>query len=148
MSENVVTPPITKAEILNEVPGGADLLRWFEGRVPSFHDAEIISVTLDREGISGNIRIRTFEMTSDVDAQGYFVLKKHVVVGFQLSGITGLELTDFNHQNVIDGLSVSDASQAAAAKLVVEVRSIFGFGGKWRCQSAEVTAVTQGPSEA
>lgn len=127
MSENVVTPPITKAEILNEVPGGADLLRWFEGRVPSFHDAEIISVTLDREGISGNIRIRTFEMTSDVDAQGYFVLKKHVVVGFQLSGITGLELTDFNHQNVIYGLALT-RTESGDFKLELEpCYGLFGF---------------------
>ena len=66
-------------------------------------------------------------MTSDVDAQGYFVLKKHVVVGFQLSGITGLELTDFNHQNVIYGLALT-RTESGDFKLELEpCYGLFGF---------------------
>ncbi len=35
--------------IYDEVPGGVDLVRWF-GRVPSFHDAEFLSLHLHRKG--------------------------------------------------------------------------------------------------
>ena len=50
------------------------------GRWPSFHDAEMLRVVLDRSGDEGptlEAVIRVFEMTSDVDPKGYYVLKNH-----------------------------------------------------------------------
>ena len=92
--------------ILNQIPGGRDLLLWFEGRAPTFHDAEIISVLLDRDNSRCLIAIHTFEMTNEVDNRGYFVNKKHVVVSFEIEQVSSLELSDFNHQNVIDGITL------------------------------------------
>ena len=37
--------------IYAEVPGGPELMRWFGGG-PSFHDGEIVSLHLTREGTS------------------------------------------------------------------------------------------------
>jgi hypothetical protein len=48
-------------------------------------------------------------MTSEVDADGYFVCVKHVVVTFLVGDITELELNDFSSQNAIMGLSIDIA---------------------------------------
>ena len=98
-------------EILHGVSGGTDLLAWFVGHVPSFHDAEILSVLLDRNGSVAKLAIHTWEMTTDIDGDGYFINRKHVVVSFELSGVTEVSLTGFNHQNVISGLSIEKTAE-------------------------------------
>ena len=79
-------------------------MKWF-GQVPSFHDAEILDLHLKREGAS-TLKVHAWNMTSKV-RNGYFVLGKHAVVEFTFEGITDLELEEFNHQNAIDGLTLS-----------------------------------------
>jgi hypothetical protein len=91
-------------EFLESVPGAGDLFAWF-GYWPNFHDAEIISLALNRSGAS-TLRIHTWETTSRVDERGYYVLDKHVHVAFQMEDIRSLSLSDFNQQNVIFGLSL------------------------------------------
>lgn len=87
-----------------DIHGASELHDWF-GNWPSFHDAEIISLHLNRRG-SSSLRVHTWEMTKEVDEKGYYVLAKHVVVEFILESISGLNLNGFNHQNVIFGLEV------------------------------------------
>ena len=35
--------------LLQNVPGGPELIEWFGGYAPRFHDAEVLGLTLDRE---------------------------------------------------------------------------------------------------
>jgi immunity protein 50 of polymorphic toxin system len=59
------------------------LLESIFGRWPSFHDAEVLRVVLDRSGDEGptlEAAIHVFEMTPDVDPKGYYVLKNHTEV--------------------------------------------------------------------
>lgn len=77
---------------------------------PSFHDAEVVSILLDRSGKS-KVRVHAFEMTSEVDADGYFVSTKHAIITFDLEGFVSDEtgsthLNWFNHQNVLSSASV------------------------------------------
>ena len=44
-----------------KIQGGPELLTWF-GRVPRFHDAEILSLNLDRKGQS-TILVHAWNMT-------------------------------------------------------------------------------------
>lgn len=84
---------------------GADaLIAWF-GRWPSFHDAEILSVELNRAGTS-RVRIHTWNMTTDVNASGGYKIDRHCIVLFLLEQISDLELADFSGQNVIFGLEI------------------------------------------
>jgi len=92
--------------LLSQIQGGDDLLTWFGGRAPSFHDAEIVSVVLERERERCVIAMHVFETTTELDAGGHFVTKKHVVVRFELERVSALELSDLNHQNVIYGLTL------------------------------------------
>ncbi|MEM7597853.1 MAG: Imm50 family immunity protein [Pseudomonadota bacterium] len=92
------------ASIYELIAGGKELLDWF-GKVPSFHDAEIVDLFLSRTGAS-TLRIHAWNMTNILKGR-YFVLEKHAVVEFSIARILYLELDGFNHQNVIDGLKLS-----------------------------------------
>jgi Immunity protein 50 len=96
-------------EVTDEVPGAKELIEWF-GYWPSFHDAEILDVKLDRSDQS-TVRIHTFEITDRVSKQGSYICTKHVIVNFVLNGITNLHLDCFNSQNVISGLDLRQTDE-------------------------------------
>jgi hypothetical protein len=89
---------------IGEIEGAVELEEWF-GYWPSFHDAEIVSLHLNRKG-SSSLRIHTWEMTKEIDDKGYYVLAKHIVVEFVFEAVCGLTLNGFNQQNVIFGLAI------------------------------------------
>ena len=119
--------PVTTAKLLGEVPGGQQLLEWFDGRAPSFHDAEVLELSLDRNKARCSIKIHAFRMTSEVDAKGYFVLDKHVLVSFRLEGVVNLELNDFNEQNAILGMALSRTADQGFRLELDPAYGLFGF---------------------
>ena len=66
------------------IPGADQVVKWF-GYWPTFHDAEILSITLNRSGES-RIVIHAFERASEIDHRGRYVLVKHANVTFALEG--------------------------------------------------------------
>ena len=92
-----------------DLPGAEALAAWFGGW-PSFHDAEIHELHLNRRGLS-TLKLQTWSMTNAVDEKGFFVCEKYVLVTFSLAQIEQLVLEDFSHQNVIFelGLEPSEA---------------------------------------
>jgi hypothetical protein len=92
-----------------EVPGAEELVRWF-GYWPSFHDAEVIRISLNREGIS-RLEVRTVETNGELDANGHFANVREAVVCFELESIGALDLHDFNHQNVVFGIGLKKLRQ-------------------------------------
>jgi hypothetical protein len=91
-------------DVLNSIPGGPELLAWF-GYVPSFHDAEIIDLHLNRAGPS-TLRIHTWDMDPDHRTGEWPPFTKYVIVTFVLEEIIRLDLEDFSPQNVIMGLEL------------------------------------------
>lgn len=83
--------------------GGKKFCEWF-GAAPTFHDAEVLALHLDRDN-STRLTIHTWQITDKVE-NGYLVLDKHVVVTFWLDAVSGCNLIGFNHQNVIDGIDI------------------------------------------
>lgn len=84
---------------LNAIAGARELHDWF-GYWPSFHDAEIISLHLNRRG-SSSLLLHTWEMTKEVNEKGFYELAKHVVVEIVMEDVFDLSLQGFSHQNVI-----------------------------------------------
>lgn len=119
--------PVTTAELLDEIPGGRQLMEWFGGRVPSFHDAEVLGLALDRRGARCTITVHTFQVTSEVDAKGFFLLDKHVKVSFHLEGVENLELNDFNEQNAIYELALSRTAEKGVRLELDRCHGLFGF---------------------
>jgi hypothetical protein len=143
--------------IYSSIPGGPDLLGWF-GRVPSFHDAEIVSLSLLRRGRS-SLSIHAWNTTQEVDSRGYLVLDRHAVVTFALEDILDLQLGGFSHQNVIGGLRIRHAPERpdrrpfysldpSPSDCEIELEPCFGLDGIIRCRRVSVAFVPGKPDDA
>ncbi len=87
------------------IPGAKALIDRF-GQWPSFHDAEVVALTLNREGES-TMTVHVFRMTSQTDSHGKYICNLHTLVTFSFGEILAMDLGDFNHQNVIFGLGIA-----------------------------------------
>ena len=75
---------------------GSEKLTKIFGKWPSFHDAEVHEVFLSRDDAETGAKrastslitkIHVREMTSDVEANGYYVLRNHTLASFCFWGI-------------------------------------------------------------
>jgi len=124
----------------------ASLLTSVFGRWPSFHDAEVIRVSLDRTGSEGPILdavIHVFEMTSDVDPKGYYILKHHTEVSLRFTEVVLSRCQWFNHQNVLSSLEVDeiDPSGNDGRRFRVAMPSSYGLEAEFDCKRAIVSRV-------
>src|SRR5688572_5856859 len=89
---------------LESISGFSNVAAWFGGW-PSFHDAEILQICLNRVGRSF-VRILTWQTEGEVDERGFYLQKKHAVVTFLFDDVQDVSLKGFSEQNVISGLKV------------------------------------------
>src|SRR5262249_23189702 len=128
---------------------GAEKLVAVFGYWPSFHDAEVLWVRLNRqprdEGYGPTLEsmIHAFEMTSEVDANGCYVLRHHVLFHFRFHDVVELELDGFNHQNAILGLKLVDLRdrQMERVQWEIEFDAAFGMGASFQCYKVEIVRV-------
>jgi hypothetical protein len=119
---------------LHDIPGGEALFDWF-GRVPRFHDAKLLEVTFSGKG-SGLLRIHTWNMTNEVDEQGYFVLDKHVVVTLALEAVSVINCTDFNMvPGIIFDLEITSLDQG----FHLEWSASYGVSGSINAKQVRIT---------
>jgi hypothetical protein len=130
-----------------EIVGCEQLLAVF-GYWPSFHDAEVHWVRLDRaspgDGMpSVEAVVHAFEMTSEIDANGYYVLRHHVLVHFRFHEIVDLRIEEMNNQNALFGLQILDIRdrQLERVKFEVHFDPSFGMYATFGCFSVEVLSV-------
>jgi len=102
------------------------------GEWPSFHDAEVVRLVLDRSGSEGptlEVQIHVFAATSEVDATGHYVLKNHTLVTLQVTEVALEKMQWFNNQNVLFDLVIVDIDPAAheGRRLRVELSSPTGW---------------------
>lgn len=69
-------------------------------------------------------------------SEGYFVSVKHVVVTFQLDRVCELELSDFNHQNVIGGLNLA---RLPNGHILLELEPCYGLYGKIEAENLQIS---------
>ncbi|MES2398374.1 MAG: Imm50 family immunity protein [Pseudomonadota bacterium] len=133
-----------------QIHGNSVVLAEFDGVWPSFHDAEILRFELDRgDSTPGRkvvaelrVHVRRYESRGAGTADYHQALVKSVLIDFRFSGIEDLSVSDFNHQNVIDGIILS--ADEKSGRVSVEIAGIYGFDGQWTCDHAEVVRVTRG----
>ena len=127
---------------LADIEGAKDLFDWF-GYWPSFHDGEVIEMQLCRSSCS-SIKIHTWETTNEVDAQGYNVMTKHVVVEFLFKGISTLSLSGFNNQNVLSGLALEKAD--GGFRLILD--ECYGLAGTIEANEISIRLAPGKPQDA
>jgi hypothetical protein len=126
---------------LKSIAGFNEVASWF-GDWPSFHDAEILQLCLDRTGQSF-LKVLTWQRTREVDERGVYVQKKHAVVVFLLDGVRDVSLDGFNHQNVIFGLDVETTE--TGVKLTMD--PCFGLSGSIEAKGLRLELQPQGSDD-
>jgi len=132
-----------------DIPGAQEVIAWF-GYWPTFHDAEVLSISLDRR--SGcRVSIFAFEMTPEVDSQGRYVLAKHAVVTFSMEdfpaddgGMSNTRIESFNRQNALSSAIVN--KQPHGFELLLE--GVYGVGASIVCERMSVSVVPGAPRDA
>jgi len=114
------------------IAGAQALYDWF-GYWPSFHDAEVVSLHLNR-GVASVLKVHAWDTSDEVDPDGFYAQQKHVKVSFLLYDVTELGLEDFSCQNVLSGLELT--KQDGGVKL--ELDSTYGVGGTILAQNVEI----------
>jgi hypothetical protein len=136
-------------EAVEHIAGAEQLVAVF-GYWPSFHDAEVLWLRLDRrahgDGCYGptlEALVHAFEMTSEVGADGYYVLRHHVLVLLRFRDVVDLRLDGFNHQNALMGLTLTDLRdrQMERVRWAVRFDSAWGVDASFQCYSVEIVSV-------
>ncbi len=135
--------------IYEDIPGGPELLAWF-GQEPTFHDAEIIGLSLNRSGIS-ELKIHGWINTGEISSDRHFALAKHAIVTFSLEKIMDLQLDGFSVQNVISGLELGYAKDRGRSNYFslpqgpddvdVELMPCYGMDGYIRAKKVMLSFV-------
>jgi hypothetical protein len=92
------------AEILQAVPGGAELLEWFGGE-PDFGDGEILELSLKVPGLS---RFRLVAISSTRSESGN---SPRAIITFDLVNMIDVSIEGFAQPNIISGLKLRHANE-------------------------------------
>lgn len=142
--------------IYHEMPGGVALLSWF-GRVPSFHDSEIVSLHLRRTGQSV-LKLHSWIITGTVGPDGAYVRDRHAVVSFVFDEVMDLQLDGFGIQNVIGDLILRRAPDRPDRRdylaldplpsdIEIELTPCYGLCGLIRARSVVIGFAPGGPDD-
>jgi hypothetical protein len=100
----------------------AELLVDIFGKFPSFHDAEVWKITLNRKEIEKPSP--TLEALIYVYSSG-----NKCLVNLEFTGVFGLKLENFNHQNALGDLEIREIDEQDFNKYRTDAR-LFGVVGK------------------
>jgi hypothetical protein len=119
------------------------------GYWPTFHDAEVLRLTLSRErttpGVAApfiDLDVYAFDTDGTLTPEGYYRLTNEVVVSFRFHEVEAVRLEGFNQQNVLWELTVTPGSESDGRPVLeVDLPSSFGVEGSFQCRTAEVLTV-------
>ena len=138
----------------------AHLLTDIFDRWPSFHDAEVVSVDLDRIGPTLTASIHLWRTLTETDDKGYFKQADHTLAKLRFTEVVLESLSVFNHQNVLNHLEILDFRENPFESPIDEFpqrleRMIFrglfhesyGLRASFACRGIEVVSVEAMPDE-
>jgi hypothetical protein len=117
---------------LADIPGGDDVMAWF-GRVPRFHDANLMELTLSCSQES-RLRIHTWNMTNCVDEKGFFILEKHAVVTICAQQVISVNLDDFDNFAIIHDLIIRKQDD----EFLITWDSSYGVSGSLKAKGVRI----------
>lgn len=114
---------------------------------PTFHDAEILSILLNRENnVFIEVVLRIYRMLEEYRIGEKKVAHwKNAYCKFRFYEVSLEELKNFYHQNVIDDLNIS--REESSDYFTVRFQSIIGCDLKFRCKEIELTEVKVSASQ-
>lgn len=121
------------------------------GYLPSFHDAEIkgfIMNTYFKKELNYSCPIIEFtvhcwEMTNEIDNNGYYIQQKHNLVTFRFEDIYNVELDGYNNQNVVSSIDFKllETNEKGFTPIQVEINPNYGLGGSFKALTCSIVSV-------
>jgi hypothetical protein len=120
------------------------------GYWPSFHDAEVLEMYLSRGNVKADknlydfpfliLKLFTWELTKDVNPQGYVICQKYTLVTLKFGDIDDFVMQGFNHQNALFEISIEKQERKVGVSpyFQVELNPAFGMGSSFKCLSVQV----------
>lgn len=132
---------------------GFELVVAHLGLWPSFHDAEVLKLVIDRTNVATSeelspvldLHLRGWVMTSEVTEQGFYKHHGEAVFRFRFEGVTNLRIEGFNNQNVLSALNLEltdHPHDTGRHVLQVELEHCYEFEASFTAQKARVVSVT------
>jgi hypothetical protein len=113
--------------VWDRVEGFQVLVDWF-GEMPSFHDGQMLSLTIDFPD-RAMFQVHAWRITDQVDGQGYFVHDKDFVATFRLEEVSLVDLeTDYQGPGIVNFLELAELDEV----LELTIYSVLGAGGRLR----------------
>jgi hypothetical protein len=127
------------------------------GYWPSFHDAEVIDLSLTRGEVRPEenlyifpiltVTIHLWELTNETDEKGFLKCIKHTLAVLRFRNVEEITLAGFNHQNAIYGLMFGTEARGnfkdgtpLPPYTVVEFEPAHGCELKFKCFGVEVVS--------
>ncbi len=131
---------------------GHEQLRALYGEGLCFHDAEVVTIFLDRGDPESDTWSPSLSATFHLFAvarvdpgSNHFVFKDHSLVTIRFGAISDLELGSFNHQNALMDLHITPIEPPDdKARYHVDFLPSFGVGASFRCRSIVLLSITAG----
>jgi len=120
---------------------GEEKLTAIFGKIPSFHDAEVWSLSFERtaDGVMVTTVVHVFAMAPILVPTDTHRAIKHTRVTFRFTDCDDVDLGGFNHQNVLSSLVISDNEQKNAKQpFSVRFGPCYGLEGSLTCAGIEV----------
>ncbi len=116
-------------------------------RIPSFHDAEIVSICFNREeNVFVDIKLHIYSLIKRFEKDdkkfGHWF---NVYADFQFREVELEHFHDFNHQNTINDLHVYKPINSE--KFLVHFETTFGCDIKFRCNEMELIKIKEFETE-
>lgn len=123
------------------------------GMWPSFHDAEVFKLAIDRSHVVTStelspvldLHLRGWVMTSEVTEEGFYKLHGDAIFHFRFEGVLRVQVQGFNNQNVLSALNlevVSHPHEAERQVLQVELEHCYEFEASFMAQKARLVSIT------
>jgi hypothetical protein len=131
-------------DLYKNIVGYEKITRMF-GRWPSFHDAEVISVSADRdEGKDFTAPVITVVIhLFDLNVAPNDPQRNNTLTKLRFRGVEDFKISDFNHQNAISALVISrEYSERLKSEVYnVEFKKGFGMFCSFQCSNIEIVSI-------
>jgi Immunity protein 50 len=133
------------------IVAGHEKLTSVFGDWPSFHDSEVLSIRLEREGydewtspaVCATVHVFACRLNEHSPTGVEFY--NHTLVTFRFNLVVNLELSGFNQQNAIFDLIIEPSGhKTPEIPIDVTFQPSFGVGLSFSCQSVEIVEVKPG----
>lgn len=106
----------------------------------SFHDANVLTYAKPTPECQAlTLTIHTWQMTNEVDSNGYFVLRNHALVSFRFEGLFEVNMDTFDSDNILFGIEFFPIGDGSSFRVALD--SVMDKSGSFSARKGEVVSM-------